>query len=341
MVARLWFVLGVMAQVSCAQAARPALNVSSLRTFLKITPDEWRTVEAGAVVVKTLERSDKREVAVAGLTRTTGNASCFLTAFADIEGFKRGQGIARVQSLSQPPRLDDLKDLIWSDAEVEDLRRCRAGDCRARLPPGVMEKLGTIQDGPDFKARFQILFREHLLRNIQDYLARGNVALLDYRDSSKPVILSREFRELLDAAPGLRELAPDFHGYMSRYPQQKPTGVKDFLYWSIEEFGLRPVISVTHVFIYEQPGYALVATKQIYANHYFDGSLGLTLLMNAPAGERSGLYLAYVNRSRIDLLGGFLGGFRRWIMRSRLLEEFEKHLAETRRRINLACSAKP
>jgi hypothetical protein len=45
----------------------------------------------------------------------------------------------------------------------------------------------------------------------------------------------------------------------------------------------------------------LIASKQIYASHYFEASLELTALVEAKEpGENSGFFLLYLNRSRLD-----------------------------------------
>jgi hypothetical protein len=51
---------------------------------------------------------------------------------------------------------------------------------------------------------------------------------------------------------------------------------------------LKTVLSLTHVVVYKQRNEAgseiLIASKQLYANHYFEGSLGLTWVINAEDG---------------------------------------------------------
>jgi hypothetical protein len=43
----------------------------------------------------------------------------------------------------------------------------------------------------------------------------------------------------------------------------------DFLYWQETEFGLKPTIRVSHVVIQERPELIVVASKMLYASHYF------------------------------------------------------------------------
>jgi hypothetical protein len=175
----------------------------------------------------------------------------------------------------------------------------------------------------------ELVFREDLLNYIDLYLRYGNSALMEYRDRAKPVSVVREFRALLHAVPRLDESGQTFYDFLAEYPNKPMHEVEEFLYWSKERFGLKPVISVTHVAIYRQPGEVLIASKQIYATHYFDASLGLTAALDHPTDPlRRGMYLVYLNRSRIDALGGLFSGLRRAILRNRLRDGVKKTLAE-------------
>jgi len=118
--------------------------------------------------------------------------------------------------------------------------------------------------------------------------------------------------------------------------------MNEFLYWSTESFGLKPVASITHVFIYVQPGRVVTASKQLYASHYFDASLGLAAALEDRSDPSTpGMFLVYLNRSRIDLLGGFFGDLRRAILRGRLRDGMRKNLAEVIRELESSCAAYP
>jgi hypothetical protein len=129
---------------------------------------------------------------------------------------------------------------------------------------------------------------------------------------------------------------------MARYTRDQSPDVSEFLYWSIETFGLKPVTSITHVSIYVQPERTVVASKQIYASHYFDASLGLTAALDDPgAVSGPGMYLLYLNRSRIDLLSGFFGGLRRAVLRGRLRDGMRRNLVDAVRKLESSCSDYP
>src|SRR5437870_12818148 len=98
--------------------------------------------------------------------------------------------------------------------------------------------------------------------------------------------------------PSLRSYCPDYpHGSL-------PAGAAEVLFWSEDVMPrLRPILSVTHLVVYtppELPGMTLAASKQIYANHYFEAAMDLTSVV-----ERSpGSYLVVLRRYRFDNLPG-------------------------------------
>ena len=47
-----------------------------------------------------------------------------------------------------------------------------------------------------------------------------------------------------------------------------------------------------------------IASKQIYGTHYFDASLGLTVLVRDRSVSSPAMYLVYLNRSRVDIFDG-------------------------------------
>jgi hypothetical protein len=74
-----------------------------------------------------------------------------------------------------------------------------------------------------------------------------------------------------------------------------------------------------------------IASKQIYAMHYFDASLGLTLLVRDPSAPFPATYVVYLNRSRIDLFDGLFGGVARRIAAGRARSLVAQQLARLQR----------
>jgi hypothetical protein len=129
-----------------------------------------------------------------------------------------------------------------------------------------------------------------------------------YADDRVPLDAPAEFRKVLAASPYLLQYAPALQRYLEDYPRGRLAGTEDLFYWTKDKFGPKPTIAVHHVTIWRDPGdpsRAAVATKQIYASHYFQAGLDLTALVDAPAG---GFYLVDLYRARVDPPTGLLSG---------------------------------
>ena len=94
-----------------------------------------------------------------------------------------------------------------------------------------------------------------------------------YRDKKRPTYLAKEFKGMLENSSFLYEYFPEFHDYLLDYPKAELPGGTDFFYWSMNEFGLKPLFRMNHVVIYplgegHNAGVA-IASKMLYASHYF------------------------------------------------------------------------
>jgi hypothetical protein len=73
----------------------------------------------------------------------------------------------------------------------------------------------------------------------------------------------------------------------------------------------------------------LVASKQIYANHYFNAFLALTAFVNVPGATNSS-YLVYENRSRADGLEGPFAKIKRGVVEKKALEGLRGIIAQSK-----------
>jgi hypothetical protein len=270
-------------------------------------------LEQGKVISKVLP-SEKQEVAVFGVVRINTPADFFVDHFRDIESFKKSTSVPWVKKFSDPPRIEDLAQLEVEPQDFNALKSCRVGSCDVKLPAEAIERLQKEVDwsAPDANEQVNRFARAALLEYVKRYLAGGNAALSEYNDKKEPLRIAEQFDEILRNSPYVYAYVPQFYEYLRNYPQQHLDNVENFIYWSKERFGLKPVVSATHVSIYRPaPDLTLITSKQIYASHYFEASLGLTAAITAAHDPTASFYLVYFNRSRSDALhGGFSGMFR-------------------------------
>jgi hypothetical protein len=310
----------------------PAGPFTFLSQHLGFTQAELATVEAGAILVDLPKTAETREVAAVAISRLDVPPDFFLEKFRDISNFKKNKNVLQIGKFGSTPTLADLSGLTVDPADIEDLKRCRLKSCDFKLSAKFIERFRTEVDwtSPSYRERATQLVHQMLLEQLQDYLKGGNAALVKYDDKPSALGLADEMRSLLKPTPYMFGYTPRFQKYLEEFPLTA-TGddadFEDFVYWSKEEFGMKPVITITHVTIHRRgPGGSevIIASKGIYASHYFESSLGLTSLVGR-AGS-STRYVVYVNRSRTDALRGMLGGMKRSLIGGRLRDGARKNM---------------
>ena len=305
--------------VLAAQAADP---FTFFRPSVVMSLDDRRRLDEGESVARVLPGQD-REVAIFAAVPVDADGDRLIPWARNIAALKKSSFVLAIGRFSDPPRLEDLGGLALEDDDLDDLRACRPTDCGLKLTAAEIAQLqAAIAGRIDWKSVLQDGFRRVVLQRVEAYLAHG---------LSSPAVFSSIVRRSMC----LTEQLPAFANYLDRYPQVSMPQVESFIYWSKERFGGKPVISVTHVSMLRGAGAAqpdaLVAGKQIFATHYMNGALALTAIVGGGPGSRR--YLAYLNRSEVDVLGGFLGGLARWLVERRLKSEASDVLQGLRRRI--------
>jgi hypothetical protein len=230
-----------------------------------------------------------------------------------------------VRRFSTPPGLDDLKGLSLDEGDLDAIRQCRPGNCTLKLAGDDISSLrqAASAGGPRWKDAVQQEFKRVVLSRLAVYKAGGFVGVPPYEDRRKPTDPRIALDVLLAHSPYLHSnvLAGD--------PPQS------FFYWSKEQYGAgKAVIAMTHVDIVRPQMRSAVRvaviSREIFATHYRNASLGLTAVTEDAAGQR---YLVYVNRSQLDLLTGVFGGWKRALVEAKLKSESVSVFNEVRRRL--------
>lgn len=332
-------VAGTLAVVLGGAAATPwreAAVRDVLRSCAGFDADDLRKLDAGEPVSRTLPGRDRHEIAVAGAVRMNIPAAFFVERLRDIESFKRSDLVVQIGRFSQRPSLADLAALRLDASDLADLRHCRVGDCDVKLPAVAIERLrlGVDWTRGDARERAQDLARQMLLENTLAYVDVGDAGLADYNDKRTAVSPAQELRLLV---PGLNCPGVPAHirEYLTHFPRTASPADEGFLYWSKESFGLKTLLSVTHVTIFPaaQNHPTIIASKGVYSSHYLDGSLSLTWLLDVDAGEDPAIDVVYINRSRVDAFGGAFGRLARSVASARQRDGMIRELRTLRSRL--------
>lgn len=298
-----------------------------------VTRAELARIDAGHVVARTMNVSDKREVATLGVVRISVTPEFYVKRLADIASFKRDEAILQIGTFGNPPELQDIADLTLDESDIRSLRACRVGRCGVQLSAQAIDRFrrDVAWERPDAAGQANSLMRRILVEYVAGYLEAGASASMQYADQPEPIHLGREFVALADSdAAGWLQF-PALRRHLFDYPAVETAGTVDLVYWSKEKVGRRAVVSVTHLAISrttgDSPADYVIASKHIYGSHYFDASLGLTVLLRDHSASPAATYLAYLNRSRVDMFGGMLGGITRQVVSAKARSTVASQLA--------------
>jgi hypothetical protein len=326
--------LSVALRAAGAQPSLPPVLASFLAEEAHATPSEREALLAGSPLVKLLDADPAKEIAVLGTVWVNAPPRLYVEQVKNIEQFERGGAFRITKRISDPPRLEDFAALTISDQDFQDLKDCKIGDCVLKLDAdGVQTLRAEVDSGkPTAKADSTALFRRLALRYVNGYREGGNASLGVHRDKDRPTFVGNEFRSLIERMPRLGVAMPDLTRFLLDYPNAILANSTDFLYWQETQFGLRPTIRISHLVIQERSNQTVVASKMLYASHYFWTALELRVLLPDPA-RGPGFWLVTINRSRSDGLSGFTGRVIRGRVRSEVEDGTRAALTATKTKL--------
>jgi hypothetical protein len=285
------------------------------------------------VLTRTLEAPDGREITTFGVIKVRCTADTFVARLKDIERFKASEYVLQIGRFQPQPSVQDVRPLAFDPDERAALRTCRPGSCTIRLPAAAIERFHReIPWGAPTEAEVAAgLLRQFLVDEARTYLSGGSAALPDYADRTGTNPRATAFRLLLRPSPYLAEAQPEMFAWLDTFPKGQLADAEHFLYWSREKFGLKPVVSVTHAVLMRRERAVAFGAKQVFASHYFESSLGLSVFISTPGTDDG--YMTYLNRSRVDTLRGLFAGLARVIAARRARDGLERMLIDVKRKL--------
>ncbi len=276
---------------------------------------EFKDMEAGKIVTKLLDTDVKQEIVLTSTAWVNVSKEFYVKNYIKV-GKNISTAAANVWGeFSSPPAMEDVWSFTLPLSDLKELAKYKPGKCKVKAPAIVMKTLSQLdKSAPYFENRANILVQRGIMEYIKGYLKNGNSALVEYQDKEYPIKLAEELQGLLENSPNLKKYVPALYSYLMKFPEIELPNAQNSIYWMRDHFEGKvkhPITSINHMVFYQPPEskFAIVASKQLYATHYFEGSLRVTAMLNDPESKRAGFYLLHLNRSRIDILretSGFL-----------------------------------
>jgi hypothetical protein len=294
---------------------------SYFRQYVHLSEAEIRSIEQGQAVAKILPSTDPEQLYVFGAVYVNAEPEAFLKLGMDVERLRTLPQYLAVKKFSEPPKLPDLAGFELDREDLKSLRNCKAGDCDIQLPTEAIEVFRNQIDWSrsDASSRANARFQQMALETLKRYQEGGNDALGAYRDQNKLLNISDSFRALLSRSDTLPAYMPELHRSLLNYPKDAVENSQSIFYWERVDFGLKPTLRINHAVAYRFAGTTgeahILAVKQLYASHYFQVALDLSVCVrDTGTPQKRGFFLISLKGSRQAGLTGFRGSLLRRIV---------------------------
>ena len=319
------------------KAQNPDEPYRFFREFAGLSEDQIAAIRSGKAVAKVVESRTPEEVFVFGSVYVEASPDKYVELASDVDALRKLPGYLAIQGFSDPSQLSDLAGFTLEKQDIEELKNCQVGHCQVQLPTEAMEgfKQSIDWSAPDVADRVNHLARQMALQSLLNYMKEGNTALGVYRDKNHPVAVAETFETLITRLSALPVYLPELNEYLLEYPKAKSDKVQTGFYWEEVNFGLKPTFRIIQRVVYRgaspsDPAYA-IAEKQLYASHYFESALDLTVCVRD--AQRSGFYVITVKGSKQAGLTGLKGSIVRKVAVDKARSSLERVLTAIKQRL--------
>jgi hypothetical protein len=319
---------------------QPAEPDKFFHDFVGLSDDQIRDIHNGKAIAKILESPNRDEVFVFGAVYINSTPERYLKFASDLDALRKLPSYLAIREFSNPPAPSDLAGFVLDEEDVKQLKECKPGHCEVQLPTDAMDEFhqSVNWSAPDVQDQVNHLAQQMALQALVRYQQGGNAALGTYRDKNHPAAVAEIFASLLSRSRGLPVYLPDLHRYLLDYPNVKLDNVETGFRWEKVNFGLKPTIRVVQTIVYRgtaanEPVYA-VAEKQLYASHYFETALDLSVCVkDTQRPNQNGFYLITLKGSQQAGLTGFKGGIVRKVAVDKTRSSLEKALVSIKQKL--------
>jgi hypothetical protein len=323
----------------------PATNAQNVepfkffRDYVGLKGDQIAAIRNGKAIAKVVESRTPDEVFVFGSVYVQSTPEKYLELASDIDALRKLPSYLGIRKFSDPPRLSDLDGFTLETDDIKQLKNCQPGKCDVQLPTEAMDafKRSVNWSAPDAVNQANQVAQKMALEAIQRYTQGGNAALGTYMDKHHPAVVGETFTSLLSRSKALPVYLPELERYLLEYPEAQSEKIQSEYYWEKVNFGLKPTLRIVQAILYRDspsanPVYA-VAVKQLYASHYFETALDLTVCVRDQENPDRGFYLITLKGSQQAGLTGLKGGIVRKVAVDKTRSSLERALGAIKQKL--------
>jgi hypothetical protein len=321
-------------QVAAGQAAEPQ---TFFHNFVGLGEDQIRDISEGKSIAKILDTPTPDEVFIFGAVYINSTPERYLQMASDIDALRKLPNYLALRKFSDPPQLADLDGFTLDNKDIEELEQCKPGNCEVQLPTKAMESFqqSVNWSAPDRAAQVNRLAQQMVLQALLHYQEGGNAALGTYRDKKHPTAVAETFASMVQQMKAVPAYLPELDHYLLDYPNAPSDAITSEFYWEKVNFGLKPTLRIVQAVLFRgvsprDPAYAL-AVKQLYASHYFETALDLTVCVKD--ANRNGFYLITLKESQQAGLTGLKGSIVRKVAVDKTRSSLERVLADYKQKL--------
>jgi hypothetical protein len=314
-----------------------------LRENVGLDSQQIDSIHHGKAVAIVLDSPTPDKVFVFGAVYVEATPDSYLRFANDLDALRKLPSYLAVQPFSNPPRLSDLDGFTIEAEDFKELKNCKRGHCEVQLPSEAMDQFQKSIDwsAADAESQANRVAQQMALQALLAYQKGGNAALGIYRDKEHPAGVAESFQALLQRLKSLPVYLPDLNRVLLEYPDVDPANAHSEFYWEKVNFGLKPTLRIVQQVTYRGEGPSdpvhAVALKQLYASHYFQSALDLTVCARDTARPNEhGFYLITVKASQQAGLTGLKGGILRKVAVGKTRSSLEHSLTAIKQRVESA-----
>lgn len=323
----------------CPSKAQNVEPFKFFRDYVGLKEDQIAALRNGKAIAKVIESRTPDEVFVFGSVYVRSTPEKYLKLASDIEELRKLPSYLAIRKFSDPPQLSDLEGFTLEPEDIKQLKDCEPGHCEVQLPTEAMDafRQSVNWSVPDTANQVNRLGQKMALEALQKYIQGGNAALGTYRDKNHPAVVADTFQSLLSRSKALPVYLPELEHYLLDYPQADSENIQSQFYWEKVNFGLKPTLRIVQAIVYRgprptDPAYA-IAEKQLYASHYFETALDLSICVRDQDNPDRGFYLITLKGSQQAGLTGLKGGIVRKVAVDRTRSSLERALGAIKQRL--------